>query len=71
MLDSKYKDKTKSVDIRYRRAGLIPRYSIRQALKNNVKLAEFEVNSYGKLRSGADVVLDNMIENGYLYKVEK
>lgn len=70
MLDNKYKDKSTAIDIRYRKAGLIPRYALRQALKNNAKLTEFEVNSYGKLRSGADVVVDSMIENGYLYKVE-
>ena len=70
VLNNKFTDAKKSMDARYRKAGIVSRYCLRQILKNNSKIAEYDSEKFGKIQTGLDTILNYMIEQGYLYPVE-
>jgi hypothetical protein len=70
VIANELRDPKTTMDKRYRSAGIVSRYALRQGLKNNAKLNEFETKSFGKIKAGIDVVVDYMIDTGYLINVE-
>ena len=70
IIDGKLKDKNQTMDVRYRKAGIVSRSVLRQGLKNNIKITQFETKMNGKIKSGIDVIIDYMVDCGYLVHVE-